>query len=429
MTRRLLNLLAAALITLPAAGNAVAATTGPAVPAASTATQPPYTKPKVRAITTFLRVDRNTLVQQVSAALSVLKSTQTEFEHQGYSVETLRIVTQPLAELISGLSDTEALKFLKTFDDLGKKENFLPSVGPAMMKDSDDPKTIHLLAQALVAMPDLQSNTIMAGDDGIHWKVIHETAALVHYVADHSLHSQGNFAFTGTAMLKPLGPFYPGTYHTGAGKQFSLGFEGANVVQEVFARTHGDFNGSVAELTRQLTVHAKVAESIGEKVAASTGWAFMGVDPTPAPLGDVSIGTAMETYTGAKFGSSGTLTAALVITTAVKAVPVKQIGYSGLMIPVMEDKHLADRWAEGTYNIDDLLAYSSVCGTGLDTIPLPGDVTEEQIARILGDVASLAWKWHKPLSARLLPVKGLKAGDKTQFNDQFLFNTSLHPTP
>ena len=429
MTRRLLNLLTAALITLPAVGNAVAATTGPAVPAASTATQPPYTKPKVRAITTFLRVDRNTLVQQVSAALSVLKTTQAEFEHQGYSVETLRIVTQPLAELISGLSDTEALKFLKTFDDLGKKENFLPSVGPAMMKDSDDPKTIHLLAQALVAMPDLQSNTIMAGDDGIHWKVIHETAALVHYVADHSLHSQGNFAFTGTAMLKPLGPFYPGTYHTGAGKQFSLGFEGANVVQEVFARTHGDFNGSVAELTRQLTVHAKVAESIGEKVAASTGWAFMGVDPTPAPLGDVSIGTAMETYTGAKFGSSGTLTAALVITTAVKAVPVKQIGYSGLMIPVMEDKHLADRWAEGTYNIDDLLAYSSVCGTGLDTIPLPGDVTEEQIARILGDVASLAWKWHKPLSARLLPVKGLKAGDKTQFNDQFLFNTSLHPTP
>ena len=426
MTRRLLNLLAAALITLPAAGNAVAATTGPA---ALAATQPPYTKPKVRAITTFLRVDRNILAQQVSAALSILKTTRTEFEHQGYQVETLRIVTQPLAELINGLSDTEALKFLKTFDDLGKKENFLPSVGPAMMKDSDDPKTIHLLAQALVAMPDLQSNTIMAGDDGIHWKVIHETAALVHYVADHSLHSQGNFAFTGTAMLKPLGPFYPGTYHTGAGKQFSLGFEGANVVQEVFARTHGDFNGSVAELTRQLTVHAKVAESIGEKVAASTGWAFMGVDPTPAPLGDVSIGTAMETYTGAKFGSSGTLTAALVITTAVKAVPVKQIGYSGLMIPVMEDKHLADRWAEGTFNIDDLLAYSSVCGTGLDTIPLPGDVTEEQIARILGDVASLAWKWHKPLSARLLPVKGLKAGDKTQFNDPFLFNTSLHPVP
>jgi uncharacterized protein (UPF0210 family) len=390
---------------------------------------PPYTKPKVRAITGFVRLDRATYAQQVAETLAVIRGAKAEFEKQGYEVETLRIVTQPLAELVSGQSDAEALKFLKAFDDLSAKESFLPSVGPAMMRDSDDPKTMHLLAQMLSTLPNINANAIMAGDDGIHWKVIRETAALIRYVTDHSVHSQGNFNFTGTAMLKPLGPFYPGTFHTGAGKQFSLGFEGANVVREVFARTHGDFNASVAELTKQLTVHSKIGESVGEKVAAATGWAFMGVDPTPAPLGDVSIGTAMETYTGAKFGSSGTMTAALIITTAVKAVPVKQIGYSGLMVPVMEDKGLAKRWAEGTYNIDDLLAYSAVCGTGLDTIPLPGDVSEEQIARILGDVASLAWKWHKPLSARLLPVKGMKAGATTEFVDQYLFNTTVHPLP
>ena len=390
---------------------------------------PAYTKPKVRAITGFVRLDRATYAQQIAETLSVIRAAKSEFEKQGYEIETLRIVTQPLAELVGGQSDAEALKFLKAFDDLSVKESFLPSVGPAMMRDSDDPKTMHLLAQMLSTLPNINANAIMAGDDGIHWKVIRETAALIRYVTDHSVHSQGNFNFTGTAMLKPLGPFYPGTFHTGAGKQFSLGFEGANVVREVFARTHGDFNASVAELTKQLTVHSKVGESVGEKVAAATGWAFMGVDPTPAPLGDVSIGTAMETYTGAKFGSSGTMTAALIITTAVKAVPVKQIGYSGLMVPVMEDKGLAKRWAEGTYNIDDLLAYSAVCGTGLDTIPLPGDVSEEQLVRILGDVASLAWKWHKPLSARLLPVKGMKAGATTEFVDQYLFNTTVHPLP
>src|SRR3981081_3217280 len=108
-------------------------------------------------------------------------------------------------------------------------------------------------------------------------------------------------------MMKPYGPFYPGAYHTGAGMQFSIGFEGANVVQEVFARTHGNFDKSVAELTQQLTIHARVADLIGSQVAASSGWTFMGVDPTPAPLGDVSIGAAIETYTGAKFGSSGTM--------------------------------------------------------------------------------------------------------------------------
>src|SRR6202000_2500283 len=111
------------------------------------------------------------------------------------------------------------------------------------------------------------------------------------------------------------------------GKQLSIGFEAANVVQEVFARTHGDFTASVTELTKQLTVHARVAESVGQEVTAKTGWTFMGVDPTPAPLGDVSIGAAIETYTGARFGSSGTMTAALVITTAVKGVAVKQVGY------------------------------------------------------------------------------------------------------
>jgi uncharacterized protein (UPF0210 family) len=228
-------------------------------------------------------------------------------------------------------------------------------------------------------------------------------------------------------MVKPYGPFFPGTYHTGPGKNLSIGFEGANIVQAVFAQTHGDFNRSVSELTQQLTLHSKVAESIGERVAAAQGWTFMGVDPTPAPLGDISIGAAMEAYTGAPFGASGTLTAALVITTAVKAVPVKQVGYAGLMVPVLEDKRLAERWAQGSFNIDDLLAYSAVCGTGLDAVPLPGDISVAQMARIMGDVASLAWKWKKPLTARLQPVQGRKAGEQTQFNSPYLFNTTLRP--
>jgi uncharacterized protein len=400
-----------------------------AVASVASAQSQDYGKPKVRAITGFVRLDRDHATQQIADALVVLRAAKAEFEKQGYQVETLRIVTQPLAELVRGQSDTDALAFLKTFDALSAKEDFIPNVGPAMLRDDDDPHAMHLMARMLSSLPNIEGNAIIAAEDGIHWKVIRESAALVHYVTQHSPHSQGNFNFTATAMLKPYGPFYPGAYHTGTGKQFSIGLEGATVVQQVFARTHGDFDASVAELTTQLTVHAKLAETIGLQVAAATGWSFMGVDPTPAPLGDVSIGAAIETYTGSKFGSSGTMTAALIITTAVKAVPVKQIGYSGLMIPVMEDKRLAQRWAEGSYNADALLAYSAVCGTGLDTVPLIGDVSEEQLVRIFGDVASLAWKWNKPLSARLQPVKGKKAGDRTEFSDPYLFNTTLHALP
>jgi uncharacterized protein (UPF0210 family) len=400
-----------------------------AAASAAIAQMPDYSKPKVRAITAFVRLDREQASQQVADTLVVLRAAKAEFVKHGYQVETLRIVTQPLAELVRGQTDTDALAFLKTLDALSVKEDFIPNVGPAMLRDGDDPRAMHLMARMLSSLPNIEGNAIIAAEDGIHWQVIRESAALVHYVTQHSPHSQGNFNFTATAMLKPYGPFYPGAYHTGAGKQFSIGLEGATVVQQVFARTHGDFNASVAELTTQLTLHAKVAETIGLQVAAATGWSFMGVDPTPAPLGDVSIGAAIETYTGAKFGSSGTMTAALIITTAVKAVPVKQIGYSGLMIPVMEDKRLAQRWAEGSYSADSLLAYSAVCGTGLDTLPLIGNVSEAQLARIFADVASLAWKWNKPLSARLLPVQGKRVGDRTEFSDPYLFNTTLHALP
>ena len=389
---------------------------------------PDASRPKVRAITAFVHLDRSTYEKQIDEAMQVLNAAKAEFAKRGYETQTVRIVTQPFAELVKGLPDKEALKFLRAFDDLSQKAGFAANVGPAMLHDTDDPASMRLLAQVLSTLPNLNASAIIADDDGIHWKTIHESAKLVRYVTDHSPRSQGNFQFTATAMLKPLGPFYPGAYHTGAGKQFSLGFESANVVQQVFAATHGDFDTSVAELTRQLTIHAKVGEEVGEAVAASSGWTFAGVDPTPAPLGDVSIGDAIERYTGSKFGANGTMTAVLAITSAVKAVQVKQIGYSGLMLPVMEDKLLAQRWAENTYEIDSVLAYSAVCGTGLDTVPLPGDVSEERLVKIFGDVAALAWKWRKPLSARLQPVKGKKAGDKTEFDSQYLFNTTLHRT-
>jgi uncharacterized protein (UPF0210 family) len=94
---------------------------------------------------------------------------------------------------------------------------------------------------------------------------------------------------------------------------------------------------------------------------------------------------------------------------------------------VLEDAILAERWSEGVLTLDALLAYSAVCGTGLDTIPLPGDVTEDQLARMIGDMASLAVKLRKPLSARLMPVRGKKPGNRTEFDDPFIVNARIQP--
>lgn len=386
-------------------------------------------KPKVRAITAFVRLEKATWEKQVADTLVVLRKAKGEFESEGYQVESLRITTQPLGELVAGRAEPQALEFLGRLDQLAGKESFDLNVGPAMMHDGDDPAAMHVLALALSTLPNVEASAIIADESGIHWKTIHRTAELVKYVAAHSPRAQGTFNFTATAMLKPLGPFYPGSYHDGGGKQFAIGFEGAGVVAAVLTKDKGNADAATADLTAELTKHAKVADAIGNNVAATTGWGYVGVDPTPAPLGEVSIAAAIEDFTGAKFGSSGTLTAARIITAAVKAVPVKQTGYAGLMVPIMEDKLMAQRWAEGAFNVDSLLAYSSVCGTGLDTVPLPGDVSVQQLEWMYADVASLAVKWNKPLSARLQPVPGKKAGDKTEYEDPFLFNTTLHALP
>ena len=60
------------------------------------------------------------------------------------------------------------------------------------------------------------------------------------------------------------------------------------------------------------------------------------------------------------------------------------------MLPVLEDYTLAQRAAQGVLSVKDLLLYSAVCGTGLDTVPLPGDSSQEQLSALLLDVAALS---------------------------------------
>jgi uncharacterized protein (UPF0210 family) len=166
-------------------------------------------------------------------------------------------------------------------------------------------------------------------------------------------------------------------------------------------------------------------EEIAHRVSTSTRWKYQGIDLTPEPLKEISIGGAMESLLHGEIGSPGSLSVAYTITTAVKKVSVQQVGYSGLMLPVLEDSVLAKRWEAGAVGRDSLMSYSSVCSTGLDAIPLPGDISQHELESIIGDMASLAVKWHKPLSARLLPVAGKKAGDMTEFSSPYLANIRI----
>ncbi len=385
-------------------------------------------KPKVRTITAFVRLDRPHYRQQIQETLKFLRAAKVEYQTAGFEVETIRITSQPFPEYTRDLPDDRVLAFFRDYDALAVQEGFIASIGPAMMSDADDPHEAELLGRIIANSKALDGSVFIAGEDGIHWKSIQAAAEVIKYLEANTARSQGNFNFAASSLVPAGTPFYPASYFTGEGRRFAIGLESASLVGEVLAATKSP-GAAGQQLTAALGAYAVQIEKAATEIGAANGWTYGGIDLSPAPLKEISIGQAFENYLGEPLGSGGTLTTAALITGALKAIPVKQAGYSGLMLPVLEDTVIARRWSEGRLSIAALLSYSAVCGTGLDTIPLPGDVTQEQLVRILGDVASLSVKWHKPLSARLQPVSGKKPGDMTQFDNPFLVDAKIQPLP
>jgi uncharacterized protein (UPF0210 family) len=385
-------------------------------------------KAKIRTITAFIRLDPGQYKQQVTDTLTMLRNAKARFELARYEVQTIRITTQPFPEYTHGMSKQSVLAFFHDLDALAAQENVSISIGPALMEEKDDQGQAEILEEILGLTSHLYGSVVIAGSDGVHWKSIHPAAGIIKYLEDHSEKGLGNFRFAAIANVQAYTPFYPASYHQGLGHQFAIALESANVVAAVMA-VQRDPEVTRQALISEVGLQARSVEDIASKIDQESGWTYMGLDLSPAPMKYASIGSAVAGFTGGRFGTSGTLTAVATITSALRDISVKKVGYSGVMMPVMEDTRLAQLWGEGALSMDQLLAYSAVCGTGLDTVPLPGDVTTQQLERILGDVATLSVKLSKPLSARLLPVAGAKSGDQTSFDDPNLVNTVIQPLP
>ena len=127
------------------------------------------------------------------------------------------------------------------------------------------------------------------------------------------------------------------------------------------------------------------------------------------------------------FGKPGSLLASAFLTSTLDQAQFKRTGFNGLMLPVLEDSGLASSASSGNLSVGDLLLFSSVCGAGLDVIPLPGETTADELTPILLDLAALSLRLNKALTARLMPIPGKVAGDLTEFNFEFFQNTRVLP--
>src|SRR5580692_4564513 len=106
-------------------------------------------KPKIRAITAFVNLDRTQYQPQIADALKMLKYARTVFESHGFEVQTIRISTQPFSQYTKGLTTEQALAFFRNYDAVAEQDKFDASIGPAMLDVNDSEAQADLLAEIL----------------------------------------------------------------------------------------------------------------------------------------------------------------------------------------------------------------------------------------------------------------------------------------
>jgi uncharacterized protein (UPF0210 family) len=374
---------------------------------------------KIRTITAGVNLKDTTDLATIESAVLFLQRARNEFAAAGYEIQTLRIATQPLPEYLKGKSRNDVLADLKKIDEVISAKDVILSIGPVITDDRHDPEFASWATELVRETRSINfSVTVASPERGIHRQTALTAAEAIVAISKSTPGGEGNFRFTAAANCLAGTPFFPVAFHRGSAA-FSIGLESPPLLQEAFAQSK-DIDEAKTKLKTLLESELGPVEKLALGIARNEHRQYLGIDTSPAPSKDASIGAAIEALTHLPFGASSTLAACAAITEVLKGLNIKTCGYSGLMLPVLEDPVLAQRAAEGRYTVRELLLYSTVCGTGLDVVPLAGDTSANELAALIRDVAALSTKLHKPLSARLFLIPGKKAGERAEFNNPFL---------
>jgi uncharacterized protein (UPF0210 family) len=381
---------------------------------------------KIRSITLGTAVDDGleTTIERAGRLLSLISD---RFSGAGYELQTTRVSLPPLVRLAGQESDLATLAERVEVAIVTAGIGYV-ALGP--LRWTEDPPLARQLARGLpVALSGRNrvfASVETADANGVQFEAVKAAAGVIRVLADSTEQGFGNLRFAALANCPPDIPFFPAAYHEAREPVFGLALQAADLAVGAFQQAD-----TLDHAERRLTAVVEAELSRLEEVASSLErdleLRYAGADPTPAPFPDdrESIGAALESLGVGRFGVAGTLAAAALVTRSLRKVRARSCGFAGVMLPVMEDSVLARSAAEGLYSWEELLLYSSVCGTGLDTVPLPGDITADELEAMILDVSSMAVALGKPLTCRLFPVPGKAAGEMTSFDFPFFVNAGV----
>ncbi|MGE3062659.1 MAG: DUF711 family protein [bacterium] len=363
---------------------------------------------KVRTVTFFYRFKDFFIGNDFLRFLSNAKSVEEDFSKAGFKPQTVRVTTN-ISDFISSERDVKNSLIL---------EDICEDFGFTFVNYGKFNKNIRFLPLLFDRTKNVSASSEINCSSEIDFNMLERASSVIPDISD--LGKNKNFNYSVSMNIREHTPFYPASYASKEG--FSIGFENGDLLQKSFFNAKS-FTTAGKILLETLNKNYIPVEERAKMLSKKHKIAYLGIDTSFAP-GLNKDDSVMKSFdilkknTGANY-----LAIAGLITDAAKRAEVKRVGYCGLMLPVCEDIYLAKEADERKVNIERLLFLSTVCGCGLDTIPVSGNIGKKRISAILLDTATLSKKLQKPLSVRLLPVKGIKKGERTKFSSKYLVDS------
>ena len=210
---------------------------------------------------------------------------------------------------------------------------------------------------------------------------------------------------------------------------YSIGLETLkDLVNECYANPEIDISKKINNYHKQFELSLI---ELNKFLSKNSILDYKGIDASLAPIPQTtqSIGFLYEFLGVGTLGNLGSLSITSRLTDLINKAfdnsKAKKAGFNGVMFSPLEDDWLSKQSVKGLLNIESLMLYSTVCGCGIDMLPLPGDIFAETIASLICDVVTLSNKLNKPLGIRVLPIPGKFSNDKTNFNHDFLSDMKI----
>lgn len=386
---------------------------------------------KIRAITIGVSSPKGTS-QNLETSLKLFINERDQLlKKERVQLRTSRITLSPLNlthPLNSASIQSTASWLTKISDILGIRWFCIPF---NFVEQDFEQTMINPIANLIKKFPNSFVNLIIADDKTINVNSVNSSAQLIKNLSINTNNGFDNFRVGVSSNCNPYTPFFPFSFHQGQ-NGFSLALE----VLDLFHRILLDEKNIQTNKVRLKFIDALSSElffmqEFGNKLEERTGLKFYGIDSSLAPFpdGSDSVALLMECLGLDSLGSSGTLffTSFMtnIINSAFEKSQAQKVGFNGVMYSVLEDDYLALAVKNKKLSIDSLLLYSTVCGCGIDMVPVPGNIFIEEISSLILDTAALSITLKKPLGTRILPIPGKNANELTDFNYDFLVDTRV----